>query len=368
MYNNWSEPDEGPEAPEGVPTNGSDIVPFDEAPAEGDRNDAGIPKGAGPIVALVGGMVCASSLSALGPAVVAAAYSFAHRAGDVSYKGLACALAVVGAIVASLATDATAAPGAVVMVVVGLVVAWLHCSGSMTSGRLILVVAGATVAHLLVDEVLMRLSGTTLSAYMSAYLAAYADLVTEAYASYDLSTQIEMSSSLSELTSFMGTFWPTMYTVAALVEYLSAHVGLWLALGGRRGQREAAAGHGTRVAGLAEFDAPLLAVALFLASVAVVAVEATVEALSSELVYGLSANLAMGFRFVFVLQGAAVVTWLLARFHSGPFLRVAAWLLAITLELDFYVVTIVGLVDVWANFRHLERGGGPGVQDAPQQG
>ena len=368
MYNNWSEPGRGPEAPEGVSPEGSDIVPFDESSAEGDHNGARVPKGAGPIVALVGGAVCVSGLSALGPGVVAAGYSLAHRADDVSYKGLTCALAIVGAIVAALASDATAAPGAVVMAVVGLVVAWLYCSGSMTSGRLLLVVAATTVAHLLVDEALMLLSGTTLSAYMASYVDAYADLVSEAYGSYDLSTQLEVSSTLSELTSFMGTFWPMMYAVAALVEYLSAHVGLWLALGGRRGQIEAASGSGVRVPGLVEFDVPLLVVALFLASLAVYVVESTVGAVWSELVYAISANLTMSLRFAFVLQGAAVVSWLLSRFHSGPFLRLAAWILAITLELDFYVVTIVGLVDVWANFRHLERGGRPGAQDAPQQG
>jgi len=40
----------------------------------------------------------------------------------------------------------------------------------------------------------------------------------------------------------------------------------------------------------------------------------------------------------------------------GPFAMVFLTLLAVYLELQFYVMTIVGLVDVWRNFRHLPRG------------
>ena len=60
-------------------------------------------------------------------------------------------------------------------------------------------------------------------------------------------------------------------------------------------------------------------------------------------------------RIIFALQGFGVVLSLMGRYRLGCFGRTALTVLSIWLETMFFLVSIVGLVDVWANFRKLER-------------
>ena len=64
----------------------------------------------------------------------------------------------------------------------------------------------------------------------------------------------------------------------------------------------------------------------------------------------------MSVRYIFTIQGLAVVLALLARWRTGCFLRVVVIMFAISLE-TMFVLSIIGLIDVWANFRKLPRDG-----------
>ena len=62
-----------------------------------------------------------------------------------------------------------------------------------------------------------------------------------------------------------------------------------------------------------------------------------------------------------------MLTWFFREKRMGSFASTVFTLLALYLELQFYIMTIVGLVDVWRNFRHLPRGKKVTVQDASNQ-
>jgi hypothetical protein len=68
-------------------------------------------------------------------------------------------------------------------------------------------------------------------------------------------------------------------------------------------------------------------------------------------------NLVAGVRALLLLQGLAVASWVMRRFRLGPFARLALLGVLIVVDTLFFFVSVVGLVDMWANFRRLPRGG-----------
>ena len=80
-----------------------------------------------------------------------------------------------------------------------------------------------------------------------------------------------------------------------------------------------------------------------------------------------SANLVMALRFALLAQGMGVLSWFLEEKNVGALGRTLAAVAGLYLEAQFIVVSIVGLVDVWANFRHLVRGGQPGPTGNAEQ-
>ena len=117
---------------------------------------------------------------------------------------------------------------------------------------------------------------------------------------------------------------------------------------------------------LAGFDAPLWTVVLLVASLLGLSLGSVISS-TTGLVSQVSLNAVMVSRLIFAAQGLAVLSWLFRQKRMGPFAVAFLTLLAIFLELQFYIMTIVGLVDVWRNFRHLPRGKKVTVQDASNQ-
>ena len=122
-----------------------------------------------------------------------------------------------------------------------------------------------------------------------------------------------------------------------------------------------------RLPRLADFDLPLWVVAVLVASVAGIAFAVSVDGSASQVALALSANVAMAVRFALAAQGLAVLVWLARGKGLGPFTSTLMGVVALYLEVQFVVLTIAGLVDVWANFRHLDRGVRPGATGATMQ-
>ena len=70
-----------------------------------------------------------------------------------------------------------------------------------------------------------------------------------------------------------------------------------------------------------------------------------------------SLTVLLSVRFIFMLQGFGVLLAKLEQHRMGCFTRTLVLLFAVWIETMFFILSIVGLVDVWANFRHLPREG-----------
>lgn len=101
---------------------------------------------------------------------------------------------------------------------------------------------------------------------------------------------------------------------------------------------------------LERFDAPTWSMIALIIAVFLCALGATQSLLLSA---GLSLLAAL--RFIFLLQGCAVVSWWFGKYRAGCLLRLVVIFLAIELEASFFVLSLLGLVDFFANFRKLKR-------------
>lgn len=68
---------------------------------------------------------------------------------------------------------------------------------------------------------------------------------------------------------------------------------------------------------------------------------------------GISALVAL--RFIYLMQGIAVISFWFRKYRMGCLLRFIIVFLTIELESAFFVLTIIGIIDFFANFRKLNR-------------
>ena len=61
-------------------------------------------------------------------------------------------------------------------------------------------------------------------------------------------------------------------------------------------------------------------------------------------------------RLAFATQGYAVLTWFRHNKRWYGLVGLAIIVIAVYLEFNMFVLTIVGILDIWANLRHLSRG------------
>ena len=116
-----------------------------------------------------------------------------------------------------------------------------------------------------------------------------------------------------------------------------------------------APGQRLRVPQISLFDAPLWAVGVL--ALSVLGMGASFAAVpESQVLRTVSVTLFLAVRIIFLIQGLGVILGLLGRWRIGCFGRFAVIMVATWLEVMF-VVSIIGLIDVWANFRKLPRDG-----------
>ena len=334
--------------PNGSAVNGSKIVPAGPR-AEKNEGRPALPVLGAVLVCALGGYVATTSLAFVAPAVVAFGLVSCAPRGLMRemLPGLLAALAVSAALGAP--SGAVAVADCAIACAVSFAVALAMVRGRLTPGASCIVMAALTAAHLGVDALAASMGGTTLVESVSQILAYVRQQVVEINPS--AAAQVDSTVAVLEV------MWPSGYVVAALAEGLMAQLGAWLAAAGRPEVSRPR---------LADFDLPLWTVAALVASVAGLAVALTVPA-APDAVLMVSANLVMALRFALLAQGMGVLSWFLEEKNVGALGRTLAAVAGLYLEAQFIVVSIVGLVDVWANFRHLVRGGQPGPTGNAEQ-
>lgn len=107
---------------------------------------------------------------------------------------------------------------------------------------------------------------------------------------------------------------------------------------------------------LPQYDTALWIVGVVIAGVIALAVS-TFFIPYAAIIFAVGLNILFCSRVTFLLQGLAVGEWFLVKRAQGCLLPFLGIICAIWLEMLFMVLTIVGFIDVWANFRKLERAG-----------
>lgn len=321
----------------GSPSNTGNIVPFG-APVSEKRPV--LPAFVGLLLCALGGAVSSSTFSVVSTALVGYGFSVASARGGLRDKGVAALVTLVPALALSLPQGVASAVGAVIVCLAALAVAGLLMGKRMTPGVACLAVAILAVCHLGLDALAALAQATTLTDSVKELLDAYEQQLVAA--SSDVALQIRAVRTLLDL------LWPTTYVIAALGEFLFARLGVWLAAE----HEEALA---LKMPRFVDYDLPLWMVALLVADVAALAVELSAPTLLPRGILMVAANLVMALRFAFAAQGAAVLVWFIRGKHLSNPIALLLGALALYLEMQFVVLTIAGLVDVWANFRHLQR-------------
>jgi hypothetical protein len=320
------------------PQPGSDersVVKFDER--RGPSGSFDLVSGA---IWCVLGVIAGSYVSLIGAAMMAYGVVLLVRGKTFKSWAIAVAACVIPLVVMGAFTGFDTMGEQCVECLAGLVVAWLVSRERVSVTNESLVIAAITVAYLVVDVFVPMLSGQDVVAIMASSI----DTICEQYVAAGSVTQAQ----LPVLKEVMNLIWPFAYFALALFSVLVAHLGARLAA--------------NRVSGkqwtpftLATFDVPTWGVAVLIVALVVCAVS-FVTTSWNQLLLMIGVNLILDVRPLFALQGVAVVVWWLASKRVGCFGRTLVLFLAIDLELSFMVMSVVGLVDFWANFRHLPRG------------
>lgn len=334
----------------GSPQAGRGIVPFEGGSGKAPR---ALSAPAGLFFCALGGAVASSTMSVLAPALVA--YGVVSVGSSASgARRLACVpAALVPAVALSLTAGVSTLVAAVLACLMALAAGEAALRGRLTPGFACVACAVCALGQIGADAAFAAASGTTLTQSLKALLDVY-----EAQLG---SAGIQLASQMQVVRDVLAIMWPTAYVVAAIALYLSALLGAGLAVG--RAEKDRV----PRIPRLDEYDLPLWVVAVLVVGAAGLAFGLTTELGASRPVLMVSANLVMALRFAFAAQGIAVLSWFVREKHVGPFASALAGAAALYLEMQFVVLTIAGLVDVWANLRHLPRGAAPADETGSAQ-
>lgn len=245
----------------------------------------------------------------------------------------------VGLLAVSFIANVTYAVLLAPVIVCSLGIAWCMWRGATVTNVSVVVVLTA-LTSLGIDAAIAAMTGPSLQDAMVSYLmAAVAQFV---------GTGIEGEFLASGLEPIMMALWPLVYVVSA------ASYALFAGLGSHVMQTRCTGD--PRRPSLSRFDAPMWSVAVL--AVSIVCVGASFTGFpEAQIVRTVSVTAIMSVRIIFACQGFGVLSALMARRRFGCVTRFICILLVFWSEMMFFAMSIVGLIDVWANFRKLERDG-----------
>lgn len=203
-----------------------------------------------------------------------------------------------------------------------------------------LAMAAVVVLSLAVDALSVGLQGSDIATVMSGYLL---DAVRAS-----AGVGVEATMMVQMLEPVVVHLWPLSYVLNTAINALFAAIG----------SRAAVARAGVQPIRISAFDAPVWSVGVL--AVSVVGLGASMANIpAADTVLTVSLTVCMSVRFIFMLQGFGVLFAKLEQHRVGCFARTAVILFAVWIETMLFILSIVGLVDVWANFRRLPRDGSP---------
>ncbi len=153
---------------------------------------------------------------------------------------------------------------------------------------------------------------------------------------------------VSQIMPFVRAIWPFAYLMATMFSALAAGVGSYAMSVRCTGV--------SRVPQIANFDAPMWCVGVL--ALCILGLGASFAGIpEAETVRTVCATGLATIRVVFALQGFGVVSALTARKRMGCATRFLITFATVWLEAMCFAMCIVGLIDIWANFRKLSRDG-----------
>ena len=239
-------------------------------------------------------------------------------------------------------------PNALIVGVFSLASALAVEKGKMRPGVACVIVALAAAAQIGVAIVAAKMANTSVGDSFIGVLAANPQLLESAGLDADVRSLVEWA---------VRTFWPAAFSTTALIEFLCAYAGCGLAARRLRDRKVEWPDFGL-------YDLPLWVVAVFVASLAGCAAWYTHQEATGNALLMVSGNVLLTVRYALAAQGLAVLAWQARNRRVPTPTAVVVILVAMYLEAQFIVMSVVGLLDIWGNFRHLSRG----EEEQPVQG
>lgn len=227
-----------------------------------------------------------------------------------------------------------------VLCVLGVV--WCMRNHAATLAGICAVIVATALVNIGIEAAVATAAGSSLSQVVDGLLAYMVSVAQDA-----AGTGIQAELILRQIAPVLKALWPFTYVASAGMDALAAGIGSYLMYVRTSGI--------PRVPAIVAFDMPMWPVGVLIASI--LGLSASLSGFpGAEVLLSVSVTALMSVRFIFAIQGFAVVLTFANRFRFGCLGRTLLLVLSIWLETMFFIVSIVGLIDVWANFRKLTRG------------
>lgn len=227
-----------------------------------------------------------------------------------------------------------------VLCVLGVV--WCMRNHAATLAGICTVIVATALVNIGIEAAVATAAGSSLSQVVDGLLAYMVSVAQDA-----AGTGIQAELIVRQIAPVLKALWPFTYVASAGMDALAAGIGSYLMYVRTSGI--------PRVPAIVAFDMPMWPVGVLIASI--LGLSASLSGFpGAEVLLSVSVTALMSVRFIFAIQGFAVVLTLANRFRFGCLGRTLLLVLSIWLETMFFIVSIVGLIDVWANFRKLTRG------------
>ena len=221
-------------------------------------------------------------------------------------------------------------------------VVWCMRNHAATLAGICAVIVATALMNIGIEAAVATAAGSSLSQVVDGLLTYMVSVAQDA-----AGTGIQAELIVRQIAPVLKALWPFTYVASAGMDALAAGIGSYLMYVRTSGI--------PRVPAIAAFDMPMWPVGVLIASI--LGLSASLSGFpGAEVLLSASVTALMSVRFIFAIQGFAVVLTFANRFRFGCLGRTLLLVLSIWLETMFFIVSIVGLIDVWANFRKLTRG------------
>lgn len=291
------------------------------------------------------GVAVASGIAAFYPFVGicllgASLRTLVERRGCTAFAGSAAAAAVAPVVLGAMYGITSGLALLPPLIVAFGIVALMHAKRAGVT-EVVLIIAVVTLLCLGYDQVMVTLSGEggDLGAVTVEYLMG---IIGDS-----AGTGVDADAFVASIEGIISVLWPFLYVMSVATNALAAAVG----------SRLAATRPGVSVMpSLASFDLPVWFVGLLGLSVLGIGVS-MMDAPYAGAIASASVTVCMSVRLIFAWQGLAVLAGVMTRHRVGCLVQALVIVFAVWIETVSFILSIVGLVDVWANFRGLPRKG-----------